>query len=388
LKQILGMDVSLEQVEDVYRSLDFQTERTGEDAVSVTVPYWRSDINIEEDLIEEVVRIIGYDNVPTTMLSTPIPYRQPAPMTELRSRVREVLAAAGLQETISYPVVSLEDLEKVEYDAAAASPLRVANPMSTEQDHLRPTLLSSLLNTLSYNEGHNEGPFRLFEQSRVFIPRANQLPEEREVAAGVISGLRSEPSWLVDNGPLDFFDAKGMLTSALGQLGLNPTWGQAEAGENLALHPGRTARIVCSGSQIGLLGELHPTVIERFDLRHRPATMFELYLDALLNLPSQSGRSFKSLTRFPSAHRDVALVVPENVPAGKVQEILVRHRLVDRVELFDVYVGDNLEVGAKSLAFHVYFQSPDRTLTAEEVNRTLDGLLRALERDVGATLRD
>ncbi len=145
---------------------------------------------------------------------------------------------------------------------------------------------------------------------------------------------------------------------------------------------------MCSGSQIGVLGELHPTVTERYDLRHRPATVFELYMDALLALPARSGRNFRSLTRFPSANRDVALVVPEDVPAGKVQEILDRHRLVERVELFDVYAGENLEAGAKSLAFHVYFQSPDRTLTAEEVNRTLDGLLRTLQRDVGATLRD
>ena len=388
LKQILGMDVGIEQVEAVFHSLEFQTERVGDEAVSVTVPYWRSDINIEEDLIEEVVRIIGYDNVPTTMLSTPIPYRQPAPMTELRGRVREALAAVGLQETISYPVLSLDDLERVNYDVASGSPLRVANPMSTEHDHLRPTLLASLLGTLSYNEGHNEGPFRFFEQSRVFLPRANQLPEEREVAAGVISGMRSEPSWLVDNGPLDFFDAKGMLASALALLGLTPAWEPAEAGDNPALHPGRTARIVCSGSQVGILGELHPTVTEGFDLRHRPVTAFELYLDKLLALPARSGRNFRSLTRFPAAHRDVALVVPEDVPAGKVQEILDRHRLVDRVELFDVYTGENLEAGAKSLAFHVYFQSPDRTLTAEEVNRTLDGLLRTLQRDVGAVLRD
>ena len=145
---------------------------------------------------------------------------------------------------------------------------------------------------------------------------------------------------------------------------------------------------MCSGSKIGVLGELHPTVAERFDLRHRPATVFELYLDALLSLPARSGRNFRSLTRFPSAHRDVALVVPEEVPAGKVQEILDRHRLVDRVELFDVYTGENLEAGYKSLAFHVYFQSPERTLTAEEVNRTLDGLLRTLQRDAGATLRE
>ena len=388
LKQILGMDVTLEQVEEVFQSLEFDSERTGDDSLEVTAPYWRSDINIEEDLIEEVVRIIGYDNVPTTMLSTPIPYRQPAPMTELRGRVKEALAAVGLQETISYPLVSLDDLERVNYDSEQAVPLRVANPMSAESDHLRPTLLASVLGTLSYNEGYNEGPFRFFEQGRIFLPRPNQLPEEREVATGVVSGLRSEPSWLVDEGPLDFFDVKGMLTSALAFLGLTPSWEPATAKEVPALHPGRCARIMCDGSQIGILGELHPAVVERFDLAHRPVTIFELYLDNLLALPARSGRNFRSLTRYPSANRDVALVVGEDVPAGKVQEILERHRLVDRVELFDVYTGENLEAGAKSLAFHVYFQAADRTLTAEEVNRTLDGLLRTLQRDVGATLRE
>ena len=388
LRQILGMDVTLEQVEEVFRSLEFGFERTGESSLEVSAPYWRSDINIEEDLIEEVVRIIGYDNVPTTMLSTPIPYRQPAPMTELRGRVKEALAAAGLQETISYPLVNLESLEKVNHVAGELSPLRVANPMSSDSDYLRPTLLVSLLNTLSYNEGHNEGPFRFFEQGRVFLPRADDLPVEREVAAGIVAGFRSEPSWLVDNGPLGFFDVKGMLTSALAFLGVTPVWEPAPAEEVPALHPGRCARILCDGALIGVLGELHPTVADNFDLKHRPATVFELYLDSLLALPERSGRNFRSLTRFPSANRDVALLAPEDVPAGRVQEILERHRLVGRVELFDVYAGENLEPGLKSLAFHVYFQAPDRTLTADEVNRTLEGLLRTLQRDTGAVLRD
>ena len=388
LKQVLGMDVPLEQVEEVFRTLEFQPQPAGEGAITVTVPYWRSDINIEEDLIEEVVRIIGYDNVPTTMLSTAIPHRQPAPMTELKPRVREALAAVGLQETISYPLVSLEDLERISMAAGDVAPLRVANPMSAGHDHLRPTLLASLLATLSYNEGHNEGPFRFFELGRAFLPRRNQLPDEREIAAGVISGLRSEPSWLVENGPLDFFDVKGMLTSALGMLGLSPQWEPAAAEEYPAMHPGRSARMMCEGTRIGLLGELHPTVAERYNLRHRPATIFELYLDEMLALPARSGRNFRSLTRFPSAHRDLALLVPTDVPAGRVQEMLDRNRLVERVELFDVYEGENLESGNKSLAFHVYLRASDRTLTAEEVSRTLDSLLRVLQREFGATLRE
>ena len=412
LKQILGMDLAIEQVEDVFRALGFQWERRDGSAndtdsggaLAVTVPYWRNDINLEEDLIEEVVRIIGYDNVPTTMLSTPIPHQQPAPMTQLRERVKEALTAVGLQETISYPLVNLEALERVNYPAPEpeSRPLKIANPLSAGQEYLRPTLRASLLSTLSYNEGHNEGPFRLFEQGRVFLPRPDQLPEEREVAAGVIAGLRSEPSWLVDNGPLDFFDAKGMLASALALLGLPepPVW---EPAEDPALHPGRCARIKCGPAQIGILGELHPTVAEAFDLKHRPATLFELYLDQMLARPDtavpagqstqsgqagQRGRNFRSLTRFPAAHRDLALVVAEDVPAGQVQAILTRHRLVERVELFDLYTGENVPPGTKSLAFHLYFQSPERTLNAEEVNRTLEGLLRTLQRDLGATIRN
>ena len=132
-------------------------------------------------------------------------------------------------------------------------------------------------------------------------------------------------------------------------------------------------------------------MVENFDLKHRPVSVFELYLDNLLALQGgadRTGRDFRSLTRFPSANRDIALLVADDVPSGSVQRILERHRLVERVELFDVYVGENLEPGNKSLAFRIIFQSPDRTLTAEEVNRTLDGLLRTLQRETGATLRD
>ena len=389
LQQVLGMDLPLEKAAAVFQSLGFQWERQSDAALSVSIPYWRNDINIEEDLIEEVVRIIGYDKVPTTMLSTPIPYRQQAPMTELRGRVKEALAAVGLQETISYPLLNLADLAKVRYPVSETPPLKVANPMSADQEYLRPTLRASLLATLAYNEGYNEGPFRLFEQGRVFRPRPNDLPEERETAAGVISGLRSETSWLGDNGPLDFFDAKGMLSSALALLGL-PAAVVWEPAADLAFHPGRCAALRCGQAQIGILGELHPAVLESFDLKHRPATLFELYLDDLLTLSTkaaQSTRNFRALTRYPAARRDLALVVAEEVPAGKIHSLLTRHRLVERAELFDLYTGENVPPGTKSLAFHLYFQSPERTLTAEEVNRVLQGLLRNLEKETGATPR-
>ena len=389
LQQVLGMDLPLESVESVFQSLGFQWERLDDATLSVSIPYWRNDINIPEDLIEEVVRIIGYDTVPTTMLATPIPYRQPAPMTELRGRVKEALAAVGLQETISYPLLNLADLDKARYPVEDNPPLQIANPMSAGQEYLRPTLRASLLATLAYNEGHNAGPFRLFEQGRVFLPRPDDLPQEREIAAGVISGLRSEPSWLGDNGPLDFFDAKGMLSAALALLGL-PAAVAWEPADDPAFHPGRCAALRCADRQIGILGELHPAVLESFDLKHRPAALFELYLDELLPLAqpaAQSTRNFRPLTRFPAAIRDMALLVDAAVPAGRIQDILTRHRLVERAELFDLYTGENLPPGARSLAFRVYFQSPERTLTAEEVNQAQQRLLRHLEQETGAVLR-
>ena len=387
LNRVLGMDLDPDRVERTLQSLGFQTRRTdaeGTPGVLATVPYWRNDINIEEDLIEEVARIVGYDSVPTTMLATPIPYHHSSPLNELRGRVRDALVAVGLQETISYPLVSLADLEKVNQLNPDQPPLKLANPMAVGQEYMRPTLRASLLATLVYNEGHTAGPYRLFELGRAFVPRPNDLPQEREVVVGVTAGLRSVDSWLVDNGPLGFFDAKGMITSALELLGVTTTF---EPAQDPTLYPGRCAHILAGDLRLGVLGELHPTVRERFDLRSQPVTLFELYLDELLRLPARSQRRFKPLARFPEAIRDLALVVSDDVPAGRIQELLTRHRLVDRVELFDVYSGENVPAGTRSLAFHIYFQSLERTLTAEEVNRALQGLLRSLEREAGASLR-
>lgn len=384
LKQVLGMEVDIGTAEQVLQSLGFQTERRDSARLLAAVPYWRSDISIEEDLVEEVARIIGYDAVPTTMLSTPIPYHQPAPMTELKERVKDALAAVGFQETISYPLVSLENLEKVNQLDRANSPLHIANPLSAGQEYLRPTLRASLLLTLLYNQEHGEGPFRFFEVARTFLPRDQGLPEEQEAAAGVASGLRSEPSWLAQNGFLDFYDIKGMVNAALDQLGITAIY---EPTEDPTCHPGRCARIMSNESQLGIIGEVHPAVQQRFDLRPQPLVLFELHLAQLMKVSRRSQRSFRPLPRFPAAIRDLALVVASDIPASKVQDILTRHRLVDRVELFDVYSGEHIPPGTISLAFRVHFQSPERTLTAEEVNQALEGLLRTLEREVGASLR-
>ncbi len=390
LRQILGMDLDIARAESVLASLGITTRRTGPDSLEAYPPYWRGDIAIEEDLIEEVIRIIGYDEVPTTMLSSPIPYQRADGMTSLKDRLRDALAAAGMQETISYPLVSPDDLARLRpAEPPDTRLLRVANPMSADQDVLRPTLAASILNTLAYNQGHNEGGFRLFELGRAFLPQAAGLPQEKELIAGVMAGPRSDANWLGDSEPLDFFDLSGTLTTALGRIGVTAAYDSADQPQ---FHPGRCANIVAnddSQREIGVIGELHPDVCEAFDLGSDPVVYFELRLDDLANTTASdpAGR-FQSLSRFPAANRDLALVVPDDVPASQVQRLIERVRLVERAELFDVYAGENVPDGTRSLAFRIRFRAADRTLTADEVNRAVNGLTRVLEREARATVRE
>ena len=199
-----------------------------------------------------------------------------------------------------------------------------------------------------------------------------------------MAGRRWDPSWLVDDSTLDFYDAKGPVELVMDDLGITCVF---EPVDDPFFHPGRCARILAGKESLGIVGEVHPSILDRFDLKTQPVALLELDLPAVLQSQKEISRQFRSLSRYPAATRDLALVVPQDVPAGRVREIIARHRMVQQVDLFDIYSGENVAPGTKSLAFHVDFQSQDRTLTAEEVNRSLEGLLKSLAREAGATLR-
>ena len=386
LRQSLGMDMGLDQAQTALESLGLTCTAEG-GALVVTIPWWRNDVNIEDDLVEEVVRVIGYDAVPTVMLSTPIPFHSPATVITLRDEIKDQLVAGGMQEVINYTLVSDELLERIVSTDETARPMRVANPMSSTHEILRPSLQHGLLATLAANQSSGAGPFRFFEAGRVFLPRTGDLPEEVETVAAVLTGQRSEEIWLDgpdSSGAMDFFDAKGAVETMLDRLSISAVW---ELGEHPVYQPGRCAVVKTGNATLGYVGEIHPNIRERFDLDAGTVVGFELNLQALLDALPDSDRRFESLPRFPAATRDLALAVSADVPAGRVTELILRHRLVLRAELFDFYSGENLDPGTKSLAFHVHLQAADRTLTNEEVTRSLDGLLRTLEREVGAILR-
>ena len=340
---------------------------------------------MEDDLVEEVARLVGYDEIPTRALSTSIPLSQPQPLRELRERIKDHLAGCGLQEVINYPLTNLEELEKVRVAEADGAVVRVANPMSSQQECLRPTIVASVLSTLASNLPHSQGPVSIFEAGRVFLPRKGDLPEEREMVVGALSGPRAEAHWMSDGNALDFYDAKGVVERLLEDLGISASY---EGGQDPVLHPARSATIGAGNTVLGRIGELHPGVAESFGLSDTPVALFELDVERILEALPERGRRYEAVGRFPSAIRDVSVLVDAGVPADRVQATIARHPLVAGVVLFDVYSGENVAPGKRSLAYHVHFQAPDRTLTSEEVARALKRVVGSLAREVGGELRE
>ena len=386
LNRILGMNIDSNTVLSVLESLGIKTSLVSTDEMFVIPPYWRNDLQIEEDLVEEVIRIIGYEEVPTIPLSTPIPHKIRIPSIDLRNTLRDSFASIGLQETISYPLITLDSLKQCVPLTDEQIPLEVANPMNSEQEYLRPSLRPSILQTLSYNQTHTDPdmPIRLFETGRVFIPRKPNLPLEKDMIVGVISGPLTPPSWITRNDNTDFYDLKGLVHAALLKTGITATY---EAHTEMCFNESSCARILVGNVEIGVIGELSQTVINAFDIRSPNAIMFELDLNTILESQQTSKWEFNPLSRFPTAKRDLALMLPQHIPAESVIQELVKDKLVTNANIFDVYSGETLPSGMKSLGVHIYFQSSDRTLTNKDVDKALSTLLKAIEKDLQAVLR-
>ncbi len=407
IRQVLGVDYPTSQIKRTLTSLGFEeanapgglidlietleagpsSERS--DTFWLKVPYWRSDISIEDDLVEELARIIGYDSMPATMLSGSIPHRRPQPMTELKDTVRDLLAAAGMQETISYSPTTLQNLEAVDALDESSPPLRIANPLSREWEYMRTSLRANILNTLSYNRRIAQGEgIRIFEVGRVYIPKPEakerDLPEERETLVGVVSGPRFGASWIAEDANMGFFDAKGALEYAFAGLGVEVDY---EPSEDSILQRGRVASLKAGGVTLGVVGEVQSRVAEKFGLEAYPVAMFEIGMDALLSVAGRVNLTYEGSSRYPESYRDLAIVVDEDVAVSQIRHIIERHALVVRSAPFDIYAGEGVPEGRKSVTFRVVFQSDRGTLTSEQVDRFQNDILRQLSRNLNAELR-
>jgi phenylalanyl-tRNA synthetase beta chain len=384
IERILGIDFGIEQVENTLTSLGFKVEVFPKEREFLVTPaYWRSDINIEVDLIEEVARIIGYENIPTTLLSGAIAHQEPNQMMGLKNRIRQNLVGFGFQEIITYSLTNNEMLAKAfASNSLDREPVKLSNAMSSDQEFLRTNLRSGILSVLESNLRHEDGPIRIFELNRIYLPRENDLPEEPEILCGLMYNPEEEKAWPVHSQPFDFFSVKGIIESLMAALAVKADF--RETNDN-SLRPGRQAEIIVKGNKLGVIGELHPKVAAAFDISDK-VYLFELNVTALL--PSTLQRDgYHAIARFPSVVRDIALVLDVNVTHQQVVDIINKFSLVNEVTLFDVYSGKQVESGKKSLAYRLIFQSAEHTLTDNEVDRVLQQILKKLEFALGAALR-
>lgn len=384
VKRVLGVDFTVEQMVETLTALGFECQSNAASAsVMAKAPYWRSDINLPADLVEEVARVRGYDLIPTTLLAQPIPRQDAAPITGLKRRVRAALVGHGFQEIFSYTLVGMDTLVKLTPQSRKPEPLpaRLANPTSAEQEYLRPTLRANLLGALAMNRGALEEGLRLFEVGKVYVPKEASLPLEPDMLCGVIAGRRGQQWWGDGAGNADFFDAKGIIESLLGKMGITARF---EPATDEGMHPLRQAAITVAGKPLGVIGEVHPAVCGHFEV---PGAVYLFEIDLAELLPHLGHRQYQPIARFPATVRDIAILVDVAVPHQKVVDIIRAVSLVTDVALFDVYVGEQVPAGKKSLAYRLTYQSPNRTLKDDEVSRVQEQILKRLAIELGAELR-
>ncbi|MEE8369796.1 MAG: phenylalanine--tRNA ligase subunit beta, partial [Dehalococcoidia bacterium] len=384
LHRILGIEVPRAQVRQILTSLGFGCRWVPPDRFVVRVPYWRTDVAIADDVVEEIARIIGYDALPTSLLRGEIPPAWPQPRYRLRERVRDAIAAAGFQEIITYSLTSMETLARVlaPEELAVNRPLRIANPMSREAEYGRTTLRASLLSTLAANAKAGVDLLSLFEAGRVYLPQVDDLPQEVESVCAVLSGRRPDRWGQPVGEPVGFYDAKAYLEQLLDVLRVPVT---VQEVVDFAYLPGRTAAVLVDGRQVGLVGQVHPRVAASFGIEAEVA-MFELNLDALQpHVPDTV--HFRPVPQYPPVAEDLAIIVPEAVAAGQAIGIIKSFPLVRAASVFDVYTGPPVPAGKKSLAFALTFQAADHTLTDAEVSHQRQRIVERLRRELGAELR-
>lgn len=383
INRVIGSDLNMQEVQSIFSRLQFETA-VDNDTITVTVPTRRGDITIEEDLIEEVARLYGYDNVPMTL---PKGASTPGHLTDYqlkRRLVRRYLEGAGLYQAITYSLTSKD--KATQYALENREPVELAMPMSEDRSLLRLSIVPQLLEVLKYNLARQADSLAVYETGAVFLKNeAADLPEEEEHLAAAITGLWENHQWQGEKKPVDFYVLKGILEGLFAKLGLESLVA-VKAAEIDGLHPGRTAHVYLDGKVIGFIGQVHPTVQKELDLKE--TYVFELNLKAVLEAGTEP-LQYTAIPRFPSITRDIALVVDKNKTAGELEGIIIEAggKLLKGVHVFDLYEGERMEEGKKSIAFSLKYFDPERTLTDEDVTKTHEKVLKAVEEQAGAVLR-
>jgi phenylalanyl-tRNA synthetase beta chain len=389
VQRLLGMDFPAAEATRILEALDFRVEPENAQTLRVTTPPHRIDIQAgAADLIEDLVRVYGYDRLPATLLADRLPEQRTNRALEGEERVRDLLVNAGLQEVVTYSLT--EPSREAPLGPPAVDYVTLKNPISSERVVLRHSLLAGVLEVAASNLRHTDD-LRLFEVGPVYLPRPGEpLPGEPRRLALVLTGRRAAESW--DTGPgvvppaLDFFDLKGVVEALAADLHL-PDVSYRRAAVSY-LHPGKAAELLVQSKPVGAFGEMHPKVAEAYGMGGRLVLAGEFDLEAILAaVPARY--AYTPVPRFPAALRDIAIIVEEQVPAERiVAEVRAAGRpLLRDVRLFDVYRGESIPAGTKSLAFALSYQADDRTLTDKEVDKAHQKIEERLRHVLKAQIR-
>ncbi|QDR80884.1 phenylalanine--tRNA ligase subunit beta [Sporomusa termitida] len=390
INKYLGTDIPGSTMKAILRRLGFSPD-AGEEKITVTVPTWRSDVTLPADLCEEIVRIYGYNNVPSTTPAGSMVQGKQSHSQSIVDKMKDILTGSGFAEIISLSFTHPGVFDKL--NIPADSPLRAAievlNPITDDFPILRTTLLGGVMDTIVRNLARKNEDCRIYEIGAVYLPAAlplRELPQEPLMLCGAMIGKRHASAWNQPRDMVDFYDAKGSVEAVLA--GLKIDGYSVEAAVTPSLHPGKTAMIKKDGDVLGYVGEVHPEVLNAYEI-NRKVYLFELYVAALIKHTATTP-GYQALPKFPAIIRDLALVLPEKIPAEAVTQAILDTAgpLLSAVQLFDVYTGQQVTAGSRSLAFSLTFRAHDRTLTDAEIDEYYKNTIVYLEKTLGARLRD
>ncbi|OFI06145.1 phenylalanine--tRNA ligase beta subunit [Clostridium acetireducens DSM 10703] len=377
INNFLGTEISKENMKNYLDRLELNTE-IKEDLLIINVPTFRIDINIKEDIAEEIARIYGYNNVQCTTIKSSAMKSGKNIKQVLEGKIIESMLASGLNQAITYSLVSPKIFNKIllPEDSELRNTITIRNPLGEDYSIMRTTTIPSMMEALARNYSRNNEKARLFELGKVYIPNKdeNQLPEERNV---LTIGMYGEA---------DYFDLKGVVENLIDNLGIQNVSFKRES-NNVTFHPGKTAALYVNKEYIGVLGEIHPDVEENYDIEEN-CYIAELNLDILCK-SANIDKKYKPLPKFPAVTRDIALIVDDNVLVEEIENIILNQggKMVECVNLFDVYKGKQVPEGKKSIAYSITYRLENKTLTDKEVKKVHDKIVRTLENKLGAHLR-
>ena len=384
VNRVLGTELTYTDIEDVFRRLGFGLTGNAEE-FTVSVPRRRWDIHIEADLYEEIARIYGYDKLPATLPKGDGTAGQLTETQKLRRKVRTVAEGAGLTEVITYALTTPE--KAVQFSTNPSNLTELMWPMTVDRSVLRQNMVAGILDTVAYNVARKNKDLALYEIGKVFEQKGNpqeELPTEINSFAFALTGLVTEKDFQTSAIPVDFFYAKGILEALFDRLGLKVEYTATQA--LTSMHPGRTATVSLDGQVIGFVGQVHPVTAKDYNI---PETyVAEINLTAIEQV-IQPAKPFVEITKFPAVTRDIALLLKAEISHKEVVEAIEAagvKRLTD-IKLFDVFSGEKLGLGMKSMAYTLTFQNPEDTLEDEEVARYMEKIQKSLEETLGAEVR-